>query len=308
MILTALIDKMAATVPWLPIGAAPRTLSLWAKARPDAARSVSLAEWGLPQNGQAFGIANGNSPYTWTGKTGGAAPGVNSGVVVDSKWHHLCLTYGDGILAIYLDGVLKQTAAEVINTGLSALTMGVGVEGSTYYPGSLDEVRVYNRALSASDVQQLKASEDPDTDHDGILDRFETGTGIFFSAEDTGTSPTIADSDVDGLSDGAEVNTHHSDPNITDTDGDGFADGFEVNTGFDPASTQSTPDALSTLRPAREFRFNAANSVSYRIEGPTDTQNWTTLETNITGAGGVVTRFFVEEDLGPRYFLRVRRN
>lgn len=157
-------------------------------------------------------------------------------------------------------------------------------------------------------MEQLKASEDPDTDHDGIPDRFETGTGIFVSADDTGTSPTLADTDGDGLSDGAEVHTHHSNPNVADTDGDGFPDGFEVTTGFDPASALSTPDALSTLRPAREFRFNAANGVSYRIEGSTDTQNWTTLETNITGEGGAVTRFYVEEELGPRYFLRVRRN
>ena len=165
-----------------------------------------------------------------------------------------------------------------------------------------------HRALSASEVQQLKASEDPDNDFDGIVDRFETGTGTFVSADDTGTSPTDADSDDDGLNDGAEVNTYHSNPNVADTDGDGFPDGFEVNTGFNPISALSTPEVRTSIRKAVEFGFNAANGVSYRIEGSADAQNWTTLETNITGTGGGVIRFYAEEDLGLRHFLRARRN
>ena len=185
--------------------------------------------------------------------------------------------------------------------------MGVGVEGSTFFPGSLDEVRIYNRALSASDVQQLMASEDPDTDGDGIRDRFETGTGIYVSPEDTGTSPTNPDSDGDGLSDGDELNSYHTNPNLTDTDGDGFSDSFEISTGFDPTSTASTPDAISSIRVAAEYRFNAALGVSYRIEASTDLATWATVETPIIGAGGVITRFYSVDGQPKRYF-RSRRN
>ena len=48
---------------------------------------------------------------------------------------------------------------------------------------------------------------EPDSDEDGIPDRFETGMGIYVSPEDTGTSPTNPDTDGDDLTDGAEVNT-----------------------------------------------------------------------------------------------------
>lgn len=82
----------------------------------------------------------------------------------------------------------------------------------------------------------------------------------------------VADTDGDGLNDGAEVNTYHSDPFISDSDGDGFGDGFEVSTGYNPASSLSTPEVQSGLRKAIEFRFNAASGVSYRIEGSVDTQ------------------------------------
>ena len=148
---------------------------------------------------------------------------------------------------------------------------------------------------------------DADTDGDGIPDKYETGTGIYVSPTDTGTNPNNPDSDGDGLTDGQEVNTYHSNPNIADTDGDGFDDGFEVSTGFSPTSATSTPDALSSIRTAAEYRFNAANGISYRIEASTDLTNWTTIETNIIGTGGVITRFYSIEGQ-PRRFFRSRRN
>ena len=67
------------------------------------------------------------------------------------------------------------------------------------------------------------------------------------------------------------------------------------------------PDALSSIRTAAEYRFNAALGISYRIEASTDFTNWTTIETNIIGAGGVMTRFYSIEGQ-PRRFFRSRRN
>ncbi len=148
---------------------------------------------------------------------------------------------------------------------------------------------------------------DPDGDGDGVPDRYETGTGIYVSPENTGTSPTNPDTDGDGLNDGAEVNTYHSNPHVRDTDGDGFDDGFEVSTGFSPTSAASTPDALSTILTAVEYRFNAANGISYRIEASTDLASWTTVETPVVGTGGVITRFYSIEGQTRRYF-RSRRN
>jgi hypothetical protein len=43
------------------------------------------------------------------------------------------------------------------------------------------------------------------------------------------------------------------------------------------------------IRTAVEFRFNAANGVSCRIETSTDLNSWNTIETDIIGEGGVVT-------------------
>ncbi len=161
-----------------------------------------------------------------------------------------------------------------------------------------------------------------DTDGDGLSDGAELSThqtspvlddsdgdGLSDGAEITthGSNPNLDDSDADGLSDFAEVVTHGTNPSVKDSDSDGFDDLFEINTGFNPTQDSSTPDALSSIRTAVEFRFNAGNGISYRIEGSTDLETWSTIETDIIGAGGVVTRFYSIENQPQRYF-RVRRN
>ena len=146
---------------------------------------------------------------------------------------------------------------------------------------------------------------------DGIPDAFETGTGIYVSATNTGTSPTNPDTDGDGLSDGLEVYTHHTNPNVQDTDGDGFSDAYELGLGLNPLLASSTPELLSTIIPngsgGYEYRFNAALGISYRIEMSTDLVTWGTIETNIIGNGGIISRFYSATGQ-PRRFFRPRRN
>jgi hypothetical protein len=90
-----------------------------------------------------------------------------------------------------------------------------------------------------TDEEELALGSDPtkpDTDDDGLSDFIETNTGIFISAQNTGTSPINPDTDEDGLSDSVETNTGifvsredtGSNPHKFDSDGDGLSDGNEV--------------------------------------------------------------------------------
>ncbi|MCW1884665.1 hypothetical protein OKA04_07975 [Luteolibacter flavescens] len=78
-----------------------------------------------------------------------------------------------------------------------------------------------------------------DQDGDGLNNR-----GEFLA----GTDPTNPDTDGDGLTDGQEVNTFHSNPLLTDSDGDGLTDGQEAGPGgygTDPAKADTDGDGFS---------------------------------------------------------------
>lgn len=56
---------------------------------------------------------------------------------------------------------------------------------------------------------KLESLPNLDSDNDGILDKYETGGGLYTYSQDTGTDPINSDSDGDGLSDGDEVNSYY---------------------------------------------------------------------------------------------------
>jgi hypothetical protein len=69
------------------------------------------------------------------------------------------------------------------------------------------------------------------------------GVGIWEDASATGSARVRfygttqrADSDEDGLTDGAEIFLHRTDPSLSDTDGDGMPDGWEVTYGLNARS------------------------------------------------------------------------
>ena len=75
-------------------------------------------------------------------------------------WHHIVgIISGNDISALYIDGVSSAGAAATYAADSRVLTnvleIGSGVSGSESFDGVIDEVRIYNRALSASEVQAL---------------------------------------------------------------------------------------------------------------------------------------------------------
>ena len=74
-------------------------------------------------------------------------------------WHHLAIV-ADTSMKIYLDGLLAVTGAGAANYGTSTYPFNIGGGGiwdatGNWFSGSMDEVRVYNRALTQAEVQAL---------------------------------------------------------------------------------------------------------------------------------------------------------
>lgn len=74
-----------------------------------------------------------------------------------------------------------------------------------------------------------------DVDGDGLRADFEKALR---------TNPRKADTDRDGLSDGAEVTVHGTNPKHKDSDRDGLSDSREVALGTDPLDADSDDDGL----------------------------------------------------------------
>lgn len=97
---------------------------------------------------------NGGSPSLYSVRS------TQTGLINNGKWHHLTGTYDGSLLSLYIDGALSSTtsvpAITLTNTS-NPFTLGGVCSGATLFPwnGSIDEVRVSNRALTANEVKVL---------------------------------------------------------------------------------------------------------------------------------------------------------
>ncbi len=82
-------------------------------------------------------------------------------------WHHVVAVYAaSSTVTFYVDGVQKgvRTMTNGVVPG-STPTFNIGSDANVnqYFPGSIDDVRVYNRTLSAQEVSDLFTASNPTT-------------------------------------------------------------------------------------------------------------------------------------------------
>lgn len=88
---------------------------------------------------------------------------VTGGSIDTGSWYHVVSTYGDGQLELYVNGdrVASSSASGSLVSNTHPLEFG-GDSGGNYgggnyywYDGKMDEIRIYSRELSSSEVQDL---------------------------------------------------------------------------------------------------------------------------------------------------------
>ncbi len=128
------------------------------------------------------------------------------------------------------------------------------------------------------DPFELKSTKtsptDADSDDDGVPDGAEDhdGDGLNGTEEQSAwTDARSPDTDRDGLDDGEEVERYGTDPTDLDTDGDGVDDGDEIDLGTDPLSADSdgdgVPDGEETYTVSET---NESTGVSVSVTGSSD--------------------------------------
>ena len=74
------------------------------------------------------------------------------------EWHHYAVTWDGQEVQFYLDGnAIGSTAlTDALQANTEPLMIGCDPPGQAeYFNGKLDEIRIYNRALSEAEIQQL---------------------------------------------------------------------------------------------------------------------------------------------------------
>jgi hypothetical protein len=76
-------------------------------------------------------------------------------------WHHLAGTYDGSQIKLYVDGVLRDTKPYKGAIATNAAIVSIGSDSGTrrYCDGRIDDVRIYNCALSMADIKNLANPE-----------------------------------------------------------------------------------------------------------------------------------------------------
>jgi hypothetical protein len=78
---------------------------------------------------------------------------------VDTQWHHVGGTYDGSAGSWYLDGQLIGGAEGQLGT-IDHVRIGARLSNGRYFPGLIDDVRIYNRALSEAEIQSVMDGTD----------------------------------------------------------------------------------------------------------------------------------------------------
>jgi hypothetical protein len=138
----------------LPMGSASRTLVFWIK--PGSDSRVPVIYGGFSPDDAFYVLIAGHSACI--GQWGGGDICGTTDVVSDSAWHHVAMTYdGASDVRLFVDGVPEVSATKTYyTTSRGRLYVGSTVEGSDeYYRGLVDEIGIYNRALTAAEINSF---------------------------------------------------------------------------------------------------------------------------------------------------------
>src|SRR5205814_4451065 len=137
-----------------------------------ASTGITIAAWVFLQADHANGTAtmsrkqgsfllelgdNGtNRPTFFLWWSDGTAGPILSGPPVPKfEWHHLAATYDGSRMKLYLDGRTVSSASAFKTLAATSNPLRMGHWASEWYSGVLDEVRVFSRALTGSEIAAL---------------------------------------------------------------------------------------------------------------------------------------------------------
>lgn len=85
---------------------------------------------------------------------------TSSSDMTDGNWHFVGVTYDDSIVNLYVDGVIVNSGVYTTGAQTNNEPLLIGWDRNTWlsdrhFNGIIDEIRIYNRALSKEEFQYL---------------------------------------------------------------------------------------------------------------------------------------------------------
>ncbi len=145
---------------------------------------------GVISGNLCWGVANEDPGWHWIG-TGWAVPA--------NQWVHVAIVYGNGGMRAYANGALIQTYSNASGPIVDALPVlndfriGGRQSGGHYFAGSIDEVRVYNRALTATEVRGLAGDSVQYVYGLDLISQKRNGTTRYYGYDGLGSVRYVAD-------------------------------------------------------------------------------------------------------------------
>lgn len=155
-------DQIPTTCPGITTSS--RSCSVWFNTSIVLANAQysPLLKWGTAATfpadiGKGFTVAFGNDANFGSTGIGISQYGDAIGVTGfnDGRWHFGYFESIGSVYSIYIDGVFR--ASKTMTTNATAGTVVIGQDLGNFYSGQLDDVRVYNRALTADEIVKLYA-------------------------------------------------------------------------------------------------------------------------------------------------------
>ncbi len=148
------------------------TVAAWFKTAASTAAGRYIVEKN-PEQGYALGIAGDSKEAGSRGKLRAVANGracLSDSTVTDGRWHHGAVTYDGQTLKLYVDGVLQKqtvTGAGALVPNGKDLTIGMNrsnpapQQREVAFDGAVDEIMLFDRALTEEDVKAVVALAKP---------------------------------------------------------------------------------------------------------------------------------------------------
>ena len=98
--------------------------------------------------------------FTWETRSGSHTSSVTSQAI--GVWQHVACTHDGTTARIYINGVLDQShETGSVEAEEETLIIGNMTEQTRFFTGGIDDVRIYNAALTPSDIRRVMQGKQP---------------------------------------------------------------------------------------------------------------------------------------------------